>query len=162
MTLRQYLERQARDLRAYLAHLQSDAGFIGKRMPVVVAFVVPENAGAVDSVLFIPDVQYELVYAATSHITAGTNGGAVTADIKKAASGTAITAGTSMLASTFDCKSTASTPVIKRLGNGGLAARPTRLVNSGQQVGVDFTGTMTAYVGAAFTLVFVPTLRANW
>ena len=161
--LRHYLEAQARDVRAFLAWFRDNqTGFVGKRMPIVVPFIVPENAGAVDSVLFVPDVQYELVYAAESHITAGTDGSAVTGDVTKAASGTAITAGTSLLVTTFNLKSTASTPVIKRLGNGGLAARPTRYVNSGQQVGLNFGGTLTGYVGGAFTLVLVPTVRANW
>lgn len=159
-----------RDVRSFLAALRDrlydERGFVGKAMvwqaPVVLPFIIPENAGAVDSVLFTPDTQYELVYAAESHITAGSDGGAVTLDVKKSASGTAITSGTSLLASTFDLKSTASTPVIKKVANGGLASRPTRYVNSGQQVGADFTGTLTAYVGGALTLVFIPVKRPNW
>ena len=164
-------EEHDRDVRSFLATLRDrlydERGFLGKAMvwqsPRVLTFAVPENAGAVDSVLIAAaDCQLELVYAAESHITAGSDGGAVTADVKKASSGTAITAGTSLLASTFDLKSTASTPVIKKVVNGGLAARPTRYVSVGQQVGVDFTGTLTAYVGGALTLVFIPVTRPSW
>lgn len=167
ITGRRWLEQVELFLRqTALRHLTDERGMLGKAItwqaPVVIPFIVPENAGAVDSVLWVPDTTYELVYAAESHITAGSDAGAVTGDVKKSASGTAITAGTSLLASTFNLKSTASTPVIKKVGNGGLAARPTRYVNSGQQVGLDFTGTLTAYAGGAFTLVFVPIKRPAW
>jgi hypothetical protein len=133
------------------------------RAPIVIDLIFASNAEAVDSVVFVPDVDSELVYAAESHITKGSDGGAVTLDVKKAASGTAVTSGTSMLRSTFSLKSDNNTPVIKELSNAGLAlARSTRIVKAGEQVGVDFTGTTTAYVGGALTLVFQPLEKANW
>lgn len=164
-------EEHDRDVRSFLAALRDrlydERGFLGKAMvwqsPRVINFAIPENAGAVDSVLIAAaDCQLELVFASESHITAGTNGGAVTLDVKKASSGTAVTSGTSLLASTFDLKSTANTPVVKKVANGGLAARPTRYVSPGQQVGIDFTGTLTSYVGGAVTLVFIPVTRPSW
>jgi hypothetical protein len=164
-------EDHDRDVRSFLATLRDrlydERGFLGKAMvwqsPRVIPFVIPENAGAVDSVLIAAaDCQLELVYAAESHITAGSDGSAVSLDVLKASSGTAVTGGTSLLASTFDLKSTVNTPVIKKVANGGLAARPTRYINSGQQVGLNFAGTLTAYVGGALTLVFIPVTRPSW
>ena len=120
------------------------------KSPVLLTFVAPANASVVDTILFVcPEgAEYEVVEANEAHLTAGSDGGSVVADLKKAASGTAITSGTSVLASTFNLKSTASTPVRKTAGNGGLvSSASTRRIASGQQLGIDFTGTMTAVVG---------------
>ena len=127
---------------------------LGMHAPVVLTFAFPENASVVDSVLFVADDDYEVVDVAESHITKGSDGGAVTLDLKKAASGTAVTSGTSVLASTFDLKSDNNTPVRKTVANGGVhQTKLTRTITKGQQLGVDFTGTVTAVAGMALTLV---------
>lgn len=118
---------------------------------------------AVDTLLFVADRDYEIVEVSESHLTAGSDGGAVTLDVKKSSSGTAFTAGTSVLASTFDLKSTASTPVRKTVGNGGIASsRVTRTLLAGQQLGIDFTGTMTAVAGGGITVVLIPLERGTY
>ena len=127
---------------------------IGLDAPVYVCFIIPENAGAVDSALFVSDGYYELLEAREVHTTAGSDGSAVTLDLVKAASGTAFGSGTSMLASTFNLKSTAATPVSKTITNGGVVqTRSSRLVQPGDTIYANFAGTLTAYVGGALTLV---------
>lgn len=126
----------------------------GLDAPVVVNFIIPENAGAVDSAIFVADDFYEIVEARECHITAGTDGSAVTLDILKAASGTAFGSGTTMLSSTFNLKSTAATPVAKSDILGGLTAtRADRRVQRGDTIYVNFAGTLTAYVGGCLTVV---------
>ena len=121
--------------------------------PVYVNFIIPENAGAVDSAIFTSDGYYELLEAREVHTTAGSDGSAVTLDVVKAASGTAFGSGTSMLASTFNLKATAATPVSKTITNGGISAtRSSRLIQTGDTIYVNFAGTLTAYVGGVLTL----------
>lgn len=113
------------------------------------------NAEVVDTPLFVvPEgASYEVVEVTSRQDTIGTNGGAVTMDVVKAASGTAIAGATSVLASTFNLKSTAATNVRKTVANGGLAtAQATRTLTSGQALGVDFTGTVTSVAGLVVTI----------
>lgn len=128
--------------------------------PIVLNIPFKANAEAVDSVVFVADRDYEIGEISESHVTAGSDGGSVVADVKKAASGTSIVAGTSVLTSTFNLKSTVNVPVRKTVSNGGISqTRTTRILSAGQQLGVDFTGTMTAYAGGAITIILVPLRR---
>ena len=59
-----------------------------------------------------------------------------------------------MLATTFDLTSTAATPVTRTVGNGGIhQTLGTRQLIAGDTVYANFTGTMTAYLGASLQLV---------
>ena len=127
---------------------------LGMHAPLYLVFHFPENAAAVDSALFVCDDAYELVEARETHITAGSDSGAVTLQIVKAASGTAIADGTDMLATTFNLKSTAATPVTRSVGNGGVSQTlATRQLIAGDTLYAQFTGTMTGYLGGSLQLV---------
>jgi hypothetical protein len=114
----------------------------------------------VDTAIFVADDDYELVEARESHVTAGSDGGAVTLDVVKAASGTAVGSGTSMLASTFSLKSTAATPVAKSDALGTTSrTEANRQITKGDTVYADHTGTATAVAGGCLTLVFKRTRK---
>jgi len=114
----------------------------------------PATALPVDHILFIcPEgAEYEVVEVKEAHTVAGSDGGAVTGDIKKHSAGTAPDAGTSVLSSTFNLKSTANTPVSKNTAS-GLAAQSVRRLTGGQMLSQDFTGTLTALAGCCVTVV---------
>lgn len=114
------------------------------------------NAETVDCPLYVCPLgaEYEVVEVIERHETIGTNGGAVTMDIVKAADGVAVAGATTLLQSTFNMKSTAATLVRKTVANSGLVvAQGTRTLTPGQTLGVDFTGTMTALAGVSVTVV---------
>ena len=98
--------------------------------------------------------EWELVEVIETHSIAGTDGSAVTADLVKASATTTPANGTSLLASTFNLKSTLNTPVSKVRGNGVAVAEATRTVRAGQQIGINFTGTLTALAGMALIAKF--------
>jgi hypothetical protein len=101
------------------------------------------NASSVDKVAFVATRSY-IVKAITGRPTvAGTDGSAVTAVIKKAASATAITAGTALHSSTFNVKGTADT--IQALTLSTTASD--LVIPAGTAIGIDFTGTLTSATG---------------
>lgn len=127
------------------------------KAPRIVTFtqaINPATALMVDAGLFTVEAgaEYEVVEAIEAHTVAGSDGGAVTLDLKKAGSGTAPGAGTSVLSSTFNLKSTANTPVSKTRAS-GIAAQSVRRLVGGQTLFLDFTGTLTALAGMCVTVV---------
>lgn len=101
------------------------------------------NASSVDKVAFVATRAYTVLGITGRPTVAGTDGGAVTAVINKAASGTAITAGTTLHASTFNLKGTANTVQALTLSTtSGVTSIP-----AGTCIGVDFTGTLTSATG---------------
>ena len=101
------------------------------------------NASSVDKVSFVANRKY-IVKAITARPTvAGTDGSAVSAVIKKAASGTAITSGTALHSSSIDLKGTANT-------NQSLTLSTTAtdlVIAAGTSIGIDFTGALTSATG---------------
>lgn len=133
-------------------------------------FINPATALQVDGWLFrVPEgAEYELVEVSEEHTVAGTDAGSVTLDLKKTASATvqAPASGTTLLRTTFNLKSTANTPVKKTAAdttNGLVASRSVRTLKSGDRLGVDFTGTLTALAGMCLTVSLImrrpPTYR---
>lgn len=123
----------------------------------------PLNASIADCDLFIADTDYEIVCVEESHGTAGSDGGAVTLDVKKATGTTAIASGTTMLASTFNLKSTANTPVRKNLSGGGLTLTlANRRLARGNRLGLDFSGTLTALANVAVQVWLRREKKRNW
>lgn len=127
------------------------------KSPLVLALsqtINPATALMVDGTFFTcpAGAEYEVVEVIESHSVAGSDGGAVTADLKKCDSGTAPASGTSVLSSTFDLKSTANTPVSKTTAS-GLAAEAVRILTAGQRLCLDLTGTLTALAGFNVTVV---------
>jgi len=105
------------------------------------------NASSIDKVSFVAGRRYIVKSIVGRPTIAGTDGGAVTAVIKKAASATAITSGTALHASTYNVKGTADT--VQTLSVTGADAE----IPSGTAIGVDFTGTLTDAVGVVTVLL---------
>lgn len=101
------------------------------------------DANIADTVFFVASRQY-IVKKITARVeVAGTDAGAVTAVVKKAASGTAITSGTALHSGTINLKGTAAT-------NQALTLSTTASdldIAAGNAIGLDLTGTPTAAVG---------------
>lgn len=129
---------------------------VANRAPVVITVNCPLNADNVDQNVFVADRAYTLERVLESHGTLGTDGGAVTLDVKKATGTTAIASGTTVLGSTFDMKATINTVVTKTRANGGVVSTPVAQLAAGDRLGLDYTGTITALAGVAVTLVLNP------
>lgn len=99
------------------------------------------NASSVDSANFVAQRDY-IVKSITGRVTvAGTDGGAVTAQVRKAASGTAITSGTVLHSGTFNLKGTANT-------NQSLTVTAAdAYIPAGTALCIDYTGTLTSATG---------------
>lgn len=106
-------------------------------------------ASSVDSVFFVANRAMVVKGIIGYPVVAGTDAGAVTAVVKKAASGTAITSGTALHSSTYNLKGTAATNQTLTLSTtaGDL------LIPAGTCIGVDFTGTLTSAVGCITVLL---------
>lgn len=99
------------------------------------------NAAMVDQNVFTADRAYELVDVNGTHGTAGSDGSAVSLDIKKCAATVAPTSGTTMLGTTkYDCKGTANTNQSPALTD----TVANRRLAVGDRIAFDFTGTITA------------------
>lgn len=118
---------------------------------VLVPFIAGPNAALLtlpDVSLFVADTDYELLRVDEVHEVLGTDGSAVTVDVKKCTTTQAAGSGTSMLASTFNLKATINTVVTKSKSNAGLSTTlGNRLLASGNRLVLDFSGTMTAVAG---------------
>jgi hypothetical protein len=100
-------------------------------------------AASVDKVFFIAP-RHMVVKSITARVeTAGTDASAVTAVVKKAASGTAIASGTALHTGSINLKGTAATNQALT-----LSSTSTDLdIPAGTAIGIDFTGTLTAAAG---------------
>ncbi len=102
------------------------------------------DALAIDSAFFVADKAYRVIGITGRSTIAGTNGGAVTAAVMKAPSGTALSAGTALQQSTINLKTTADT----NFSAVSLTATTADLtLAAGDCVGLDVTGTTTAARG---------------
>jgi hypothetical protein len=108
---------------------------------------------------FIADGDYAVESVSEIHETAGTDGGAVTADIVKCTGTQAAVAGATVLSSTFNLKSTANTVVRKDRSSGLITTVPGRFLKKGDRLAVNFGGVFTALTGLCITIVLAPILR---
>jgi hypothetical protein len=99
----------------------------------------------VDRPFFVADRSLRVVDIRARVEVAGTDGSAVTAAIKKVASGTALGSGTALHSGSVDLKGTAATNQALTLSTtaGVLDLTP------GDALAIDFTGTLTSAVGVA-------------
>ncbi len=109
---------------------------------------IPWIATTVDKVEFVAGRAYKVVRIVARVEVAGTDGGAVTAIVKKAASATAIGSGTALHSSTINLKGSAAT-------NQVLTLAADVDIPSGTCIGIDFTGTMTTAAGTV-TITLAP------
>lgn len=110
---------------------------------MVITFNYGVNAEAVDTWIYVAKVPCEVVGVEVIPTVAGTDGGAVTAAVKKASGTTAVASGTAVHSSTADLKGTANTLQDLTLST----TRSERLLAANDRLGVDFTGTLTSAVG---------------
>lgn len=101
------------------------------------------TASSVDSTIFVASRAYVVKAIIVRPDVAGNDAGAVTAAIKKAASGTAIASGTALHSGTANLKGTAATNQTLTLSTTASVLE----IPAGTAIGVDFTGTLTAAVG---------------
>jgi hypothetical protein len=121
----------------------SAAGF----EPIVLTYA----ATSIDNVQFVAARAFRVKAITCRPLVAGSDLGAVSVMVKKAASGTAITAGTALLSASFNLKRAANTNQL-----GALTATTADLdIAAGVAIGLDFTGTLTAAVGT-ITVTLVP------
>lgn len=90
----------------------------------------------------------EVMWVAESHVTAGTDAGAVTLDIEKLTGTQAPAAGVSILTTTFNMKGTINTVVQKE----GKDLSANRQLKNGERLCIKFAGTKTALAGVQVTL----------
>jgi hypothetical protein len=109
------------------------------------------DANSVDRAFFVANRAY-VVKAITGRPTvAGTDAGAVTAVVKKAASGTASASGTALHSSTYNLKGTIHTNQSLTLSTTASDLQ----IAAGTSIGIDFTGVLTAAVGV-ITVTLAP------
>lgn len=119
----------------------------GEFIPINIEY----NASSVDKVCWVATRAYVVKAIRGRPTVAGTDAGAVTAVIKKAASGTAITAGTALHASTFNLKGTADTVQTLTLSTTASDLE----IPAGTAIGIDFTGVLTTATGVV-TVMLAP------
>lgn len=113
------------------------------QVPVFSQTFVYGEALQIDASFFVAPVAIRVVSIVNRPLVVGSDAGAVTAVMKKAASGTAIASGTALMSDTFDLKATINTNV-----SGTLSATSSDLdVAAGTAIGIDTTGVMTAARG---------------
>ena len=109
------------------------------------------TASSVDKTFFVATRPYRVKAVSARPTVAGTDASAVTAVIRKAASGTTITAGTALHSGSIDLKGTANT--VQDLT---LSTTATDLdIADGDCIGIDFTGTLTSATGVV-TVTLAP------
>lgn len=112
---------------------------------IVVNFNYDILANATDQWAFIADADYEVTRIVVIPTIAGTDGGAVTADVMKASGTTAVASGATVLSAvdSFNLKATINTLQIGTL----VAAEASRRLTTNDRLGINFAGTMTAATG---------------
>lgn len=103
----------------------------------------PYIATSVDQTIFTTSRSYRLRSIIVRPDVIGSDGGAVTITIRKAASGTAITAGTALHTGTGNLKGTANTNQVLTLS----ATDADLTIPAGTSIVADFGGILTAAVG---------------
>lgn len=119
------------------AGLSGSGGGTGEM--VVLTFTY--DANSVDRAFFTASRPYVVKSIIGRPTVAGTDGSAVTAGVNITDDGSAIPAGTKIHASTIDLKGTIHTNQVMSV------TAASALLSTGQSIGVNFTGTLTAAVG---------------
>ena len=106
-------------------------------------------ATSVDKVFFVAARPFEVVAINARVTVAGTNGSAVTAVVRKVASGTAIGSGTALHSGSVNLKGTANTNQTLTLTGSAVS------LAAGDCLAIDFSGTLTDATGAV-TVTLIP------
>lgn len=120
------------------------------QVPVFTVQWVYGEGTQIDNFFWTAPVACRVVGINNRPLVVGSDGSAVTAVVKKAASGTAIASGTALMSDTFDLKATINTNVA-----GTLSATSSDLdIAAGTSLGIDFTGVLTAARGCV-TIAYI-------
>lgn len=120
--------------------VEGTAGGQGEFVPAEVMY----TASSVDATFYTAS-RPMIVQAILGRVdVAGTDAGAVTAVIRKVASGTALTSGTALHSGSFNLKGTAATNQTLTLST----TASDLLIPAGTSIVVDFTGVLTSAVGS--------------
>jgi hypothetical protein len=107
------------------------------------------DANSVDRAVFVAQRAYVVKGVVVRPTVAGTDAGAVTVAVKKAASGTSTSSGTAVHSGTANLKGTIHANQTLTLSSTASDLE----IPSGTALGADFTGTMTAAVGVVSVLL---------
>ncbi len=130
------------------------AGANGQILVNTVAGLMQANfvygeATALDESFFVACRKYRVIGIIVRPLVVGSDGSAVTAVVKKVASGTAIASGTALMTGSFDFKGTINTNQV-----GTLSATSSDLdIALGDAIGIDVTGVTTAARGVISVLL---------
>lgn len=130
--------------------------------PVIVTANLVANGDIIDTPIFIAPLgcEYEVVEVSETHAVLGSDGAAVTLDLKRCSGTQTPALGTSLLTSLFDLKAVINTVVRKVRGNGLLLGNQSvRTIRSGDRLCLDVTGTPTSVAGTVVVVVLVQTRR---
>jgi hypothetical protein len=135
------MQNKVTDGKALVGDIASDRGFV--------SVSAEWTAASVDKVFFTASRPY-LVTAILGRVeVAGTDAGAVSAVVKKAASGTAIASGTALHSGSLNLKGTAASNQALT-----LSTTPADIaIAAGDTIGIDFTGTLTNATGSLTVLL---------
>lgn len=115
-------------------------------------FNLAANSALGTQEFFVSDRDYEVVDASIIWSTAGTDGGAVTADFQVDKLTTAPGSGTSVASATVSAKGTANTTNVFTMST----SRRNRLLSQGDRLCIVLTGTLTSLAGVDATVSLVP------
>lgn len=120
---------------------------------VVLSFNLSAAANVIATNLFVADRAYQLISVEEAHTVLGSDGSAVTLDLKKCTGAQAPSSGTTMLGSTkIDLKGTINTVQSPALSS--TAANT--LLADGNRLALTVSGTPTAVAGVGLTIVLRP------
>ena len=126
---------------------------IARLAPVHIPYIISAGEAA-DCQIFVADQDYQIMDVRETHSIAGASSS--TLDVGISASGTAAASLTTALSSAFALDSTADTPVQATL----TSTLANRKMDKGEQISLNFTGTVSAYEGAVH-IVLKP-IRTNY
>jgi hypothetical protein len=119
----------------------------GGFIPIAIEY----GASSIDKSVFIATRRYRVKAVSGCPTVAGSDGGAVTAAVMKTSATTAIASGTAVHASTINLKGVAETVQNMTV----TTTSDADLIEAGDRIGVNFTGTLTDAVGC-ITVVLCP------
>lgn len=125
----------------------------GDYVSIPVTFAAAANADNVDQHVLIAQRRLRVVGVSEIHTVAGTDAGTVSIDVKKCTGAAqAPASGTSVLSSAINAKATANTVQVSNLS----ANESALVIEAGQTLAVDFTGTITSLAGVLVTVDVIP------
>jgi hypothetical protein len=109
------------------------------------------NAECIDQNIFVANRRWRVVGISEVHTTAGSDGSAVSVQVKKCSGTTVPASGTALQTAAFDAKGTAQTVQSATLASDSICT-----IEAGERLALDFTGTITALAGVCVSVDLIP------